>query len=188
MNLYVTRHGETEWNAKDLVCGTTDIDLTEKGREQAAELGKRLAELPIDVILVSPLRRAQETCHIAEAVRNEILVSRGESVKRPQIITEQRLIEQCYGTFEGKDRLGEAFLNNKKMFAYRYPEGESQIQTACRLYALIDEVKEKYADKNVLFVCHGGVARIIHTYFYDMTNDEFFRHGMGNCELRKYLL
>ena len=44
MKLYVTRHGETTWNAANKVCGRTDVDLTEKGREQARALGESCAE------------------------------------------------------------------------------------------------------------------------------------------------
>lgn len=192
MNLYVTRHGETEWNAKDLVCGRTDLDLTEKGRKQAQTLGEKLTEIPIDAIFVSPLKRAQETCRIAESIRNDLLNIRAEEAgtrrvsKRPPIYTEPRLIEQCYGIYEGKSRFDEGFLNNKKMFACRYPEGESQMQTAFRVYGFLEEIKKRYAEKNVLFVCHGGICRIIHTYFNDVTNDEFFQYGMGNCEIRQY--
>lgn len=192
MNLYVTRHGETQWNAEDKVCGRTDLDLTEKGRKQAQALGEKLAEIPIDAIFVSPLKRAQETCRIAESIRNDLLNIRAREAgkkiyaRRPPVYTEPRIIEQCYGIYEGKSRFDEGFLNNKKMFAYRYPEGESQMQTAFRVYGFLEDLKKKYATKNVLVVCHGGICRIIHTYFNDITNDEFFGYGMENCEIKQY--
>lgn len=194
MNLYVTRHGETPWNAEDKVCGLTDLDLTEKGRKQAQVLGEKLAEISIDAIFVSPLKRAQETCRIAESIRNDLLVFRAGAEqknrlpKRPPIYTEPRIIEQCYGIYEGKSRFDEGFLNNKKMFAYRYPEGESQMQTAFRVYGFLEDLKKKYMGKNVLVICHGGICRIIHTYFHDVTNDEFFQYGMENCELKHYVV
>ena len=81
---------------------------------------------------------------------------------------------------------GEAFLNNKRNFAYKYPDGESMMQVACRVYGLIDEMKEQYKDKNVLIISHGGVCRIINTYFRDMTNDEFFNYTLQNGELEEY--
>jgi probable phosphoglycerate mutase len=51
---------------------------------------------------------------------------------------------------------------------------------------VLDDVREKYKNKNVLLVCHGGVCRVIETYFNDMTTEEFSNFFMGNCELREY--
>lgn len=42
--------------------------------------------------------------------------------------------------------------------------------------------------ENVLVVCHGGICRIIESYFHDMSNEEFFQFSMGNCEVREYEL
>ena len=63
MKIYFTRHGETEWNSKNIICGITDIELTEKGRLQARELADRLSEnhRDIDMIISSPMKRAAET-------------------------------------------------------------------------------------------------------------------------------
>ena len=60
------------------------------------------------------------------------------------------------------------------------------MQVACRIYGLMDEIKSKYGDKNVLIISHGGVCRIINTYFKDMTNDEFFKYTLENAKLEKY--
>ena len=60
------------------------------------------------------------------------------------------------------------------------------MQVACRVYGLIDEIKSKYKDKNVLFISHGGVCRIVNTYFRDMANDEFFNYTLSNGELEVY--
>ena len=60
------------------------------------------------------------------------------------------------------------------------------MQVAYRTYGLIEEVKKKYAGKDVLLVCHGGVARVINTYFRDMTNDEFFNYSMENASFEEY--
>lgn len=61
MKLYVARHGETEWNRLNKVCGRTDSPLTDKGLQQAQLLAERLDSCSIDVIIASPLSRAQET-------------------------------------------------------------------------------------------------------------------------------
>ena len=53
MKLYVARHGQTVWNAQNKVCGITDVDLTEKGIEQAGQLAEIVPD-DIDMIITSP--------------------------------------------------------------------------------------------------------------------------------------
>lgn len=173
--LYVARHGQTVWNAQNKVCGVTDVELTEKGIEQAEKLADIVPD-NIDVIITSPLKRAIETGKIV-AEKNNI----------PMYI-EELLIEQNYGIYEGIDRKDPQFLNNKRNFAYRYPEGESMMQVAYRIYGFIDKIRKEYQGKNVLLISHGGVCRIIRTYFIDMTNEEFFNYTLKNGELEEYEL
>ena len=88
--VYYVRHGETVWNTENKVCGMVDSPLTERGHQQAIELGKRIAEewLHIDEILYSPLSRATDTArHISEMTGIPM---------RP----EPRIIEQHFGYFE----------------------------------------------------------------------------------------
>lgn len=86
------------------------------------------------------------------------------------------------------DRKNDNFLANKRNFAYRYPNGESMMQVAYRIYGLIDKIKAQYQGKNVLIISHGGVCRIIRTYFIDMSNDEFFSYTLENGKLEEYEL
>ncbi|MBR2402356.1 MAG: histidine phosphatase family protein [Lachnospiraceae bacterium] len=174
--LYIARHGQTIWNEQNKVCGITDVELTDKGREQAKALALKVADKDVDVIISSPLKRAIETSTIVSEICNV-----------PMEI-DDRLLEQNYGIYEGVDRKDEAFLNNKRNFAYKYPNGESMMQVAYRVYGLIDEIKCKYKDKNVLIISHGGVCRIINTYFRDMTNEEFFNYTLKNGQLEEYRL
>lgn len=176
MKLYLSRHGETDVNTMYRVCGLTEAELTDNGRAQAAALGERLKDTRIDLIISSPMKRARDT----SAIVSEIC--------HAPVITDERLIEQNYGIYEGVDRFHEGFLNNKRMFAYKYPGGESMMQVAWRTYSFIEEIKEKYRDKNVLVICHGGVCRVLRTYFVDMTNDEFFHYAMDNAGLEEYEL
>jgi probable phosphoglycerate mutase len=176
MKLYCTRHGQTVWNAKNLVCGLTDVELTDLGRAQADTLGKELENKGIDLIICSPLKRARDTAEIINKYCHA------------EIMVDKRIIELNYGIFEGTDRFSQEFLNNKRNLAYKYPGGESAIQVAHRAYSLIEEVKEKYSDKTVLFVCHNGVCRLINTYFNDLTNDEYYNFGLENCGLMEFEL
>lgn len=70
--LYVARHGQTKWNALNKVCGITDLDLTEKGIEQAKTLACRAQEKDINLIITSPLKRAVETSKIVSEFCNKV--------------------------------------------------------------------------------------------------------------------
>ena len=174
-NIYFTRHGETVWNVENKICGMTDSPLTEKGRAQARELGEKLrtSGLRIDEILYSPLSRAADTARaIAEAT--------GIPAR-----CEPRLREQCFGRYEGTPRDGEEFRISKTHFADRYSGGESMMQLAQRIYNLLDELRAD-TDKTYLLVAHNGIARVVQSYFYDMTNEEYAAAGIKNCQLVEY--
>lgn len=181
MKIYSTRHGETTRNAERRISGRVDAELSPLGRRQAEELARRIVDekIKIDVIYASPMKRAQDTARtVADAVH-------------APIITDARLIEQDYGDYEGvymdTPRFSE-FLENKRHFAFRYPNGESMIDVAVRVYPLLDEIIAEYAGtgKTVLLVSHGGVSRLINTYFHDMENDTFYNYLPDNCELTLY--
>lgn len=174
MKIYFTRHGETDWNLANKVCGRTEANLTEKGISQAKALAEKVKGFGIDLIISSPMKRAMDTAGFVAEKCGAV------------IIPDARLLEQDYGIYEGVDRKDPRFLNNKKNFAYKYPNGESMMQVAARVYPLIDEVREKYADKTVLFVCHNGVCRVANTYFRDVTNEEYFLWSLENCGLEEY--
>ena len=147
MKLYVARHGQTQWNLENKVCGRTDLPLTEVGMEQAEQLARIARKLPIGRIISSPMVRARQT---AAPTAREL----GLPVE-----VDDRLIEQHYGIYEGVSRFDEGFLGNKRQFAYRYPGGESMMDVAYRVYSLLEELKRKQGEQNVLLVCHGGVCR-----------------------------
>ena len=69
-------------------------------------------------------------------------------------------------------------------FADRYGGGESMLQLAQRIYNLLDELKQD--DKTYLLVAHNGIARVVESYFHNMTNAEYAAFGIKNCELRKF--
>ena len=174
--LYFTRHGETVWNVENKICGMTDSPLTERGRQQARKLGEtvKASGVHIDEILYSPLSRAADTAKaIADAT--------GIPAR-----CEPRLREQCFGKYEGTPRNGEKFRISKTCFADRYDGGESMMQLAQRIYNLLDELKEQQ-DKTYILVAHNGIARVVQSYFKDMTNEEYAAFGVQNCSVTEFL-
>ena len=168
--IYVVRHGETEWNAINKVLGRTDIPLNDKGKSQAAELARSMKDLDFDVFLCSPLCRARQT---ADAISSETGI---------RYSIDDRLIEQNFGKFEGTDRFNKEYQDAKREYFVRYPDGESYFDMAARVFPLIKELE----GKNALLVTHGGICRIIRSYFEDMGNEEFVQFAQGNCEMLMY--
>ena len=63
---------------------------------------------------------------------------------------------------------------------------ETMLHLCQRIYNLLDDIREEADDKVYLLVAHNGISRVIQSYFYDMTNEEFAAFGIKNCELRKF--
>lgn len=172
--IYFTRHGQTVWNVENKICGATDIELTQKGHEQAIELGESMKGNPlgIDEILYSPLVRAKDTAlHIAE-------------VSGIPAREEVRLKEQNFGKYESTPRDGEEFARAKQNFLDHYDGGESMFEMAQRIYNLLDDLAKD--DKIYLLVAHNGIARFVASYFRDMTNEEFANHKIKNCQVLEF--
>ena len=171
---YFTRHGQTIWNVENKICGATDIALTDLGHQQAIDLGSKIAQedLGIDEILYSPLMRAADTA-------KHIFQMTGIPARM-----EPRLKEQNFGKYESTPRDGAEFREAKKQFVNCYEGGESMLHLAQRIYNLLDEVT--VSDKTYILVAHNGIARVVQSYFYEMTNEEYAAFGVTNCAVVRY--
>jgi len=176
LKIYSTRHGQTSYNKQEIILGTTDIPLDDTGKEQAEVLADKIAEIGcIDVIISSPMVRAMQT---ARTVAGKCGLD---------IIVDERLREWDYGEYEGKSRFTNGFAENKVNFGVKMGEnGESLLQLSHRVYSALDDIIKKYNDKTVLIVSHGGICRVIETYFNDMTTAAFSNWFMDNCGLIEY--
>ena len=175
-HFYFVRHGQTVWNVENKICGATDTALTELGHEQAIETGKKILEegIQADEILYSPLIRAADTAkHISEITGIPARV-------------EPRLKEQNFGKWESTPRDGEEFRKAKASFAYSYEGGESMMKLAQRIYNLLDDIKAESDLKTYILVAHNGIARVVQSYFSDMTNEEYAAWGVKNCAVIRY--
>lgn len=171
MSLFVIRHGETEMG-KNGVIATEREPLNDNGIGQAIEAGKELKKLNIDLVYCSPIERAKHTMKLFN-LENTI-----------PIMIEDRLKERDMGIYQNipfNELDWEAFWGYHS--DVKYPELESMKSVYERVSNLLDEIRRKAIDKNVLLVTHGGVIRAISWYFNGF-DDLLFQ--CENCKIYSY--
>ena len=143
--IYLVRHGETEWSLSGQHTGITDTPLTENGRKVAQRLEPVLAAETFVLVLTSPLERARETCELAGL---------GE---RAEI--DRDLMEWNYGEYEG---LTPEQIHAKSpgwmLFSDGCPGGESPEQVGARVDRVIARVRA--VEGNAALFAHGHVFRV----------------------------
>src|SRR5512143_806188 len=171
--LWLVRHGETEWSAAGRHTGRTDVALTEEGRRQAALLIDRLAGRSFSHVLSSPLSRALDTCRIA---------GYGGAVE----ITDD-LREWDYGDYEG---LTIAQIRGKSpgwtIWTGDPPGGESIAQVAERARRVIG--RAGFIGGDVALFAHGHVLRVIAACWLGLPpdNGRFFAMGTASLSILGY--
>jgi probable phosphoglycerate mutase len=143
--LWLVRHGETEWSRSGAHTGRTDIPLTEAGRANAAAVGRYLAGRQFALVLVSPLQRARETCRIA-GYENAII--------------DPNLSEWDYGDYEGRTTEQiQAERPGWSLWADGVLNGETAAQVAARAKRVI--ARALSVDGDVALFAHGHILRIL---------------------------
>lgn len=184
MNIYLLRHGETDWNREGRLQGRTDIPLNEAGREQVRRAADILAARSphIELIVASPLARARESAEIAagrlsmvsgglagteQPPGTDAAQAAGEQASEPcagaecgpsrtPILTEPLLTERSYGAGEG---------TTPKERTAKFPDGiypgmesrEELLQRGMRAFRRILEMAE--GRQNILAAAHGSILR-----------------------------
>lgn len=153
--ILLARHGESDWNQARRWQGWADRPLTERGREQAGALAERLAEIPLDAVLASDLRRARET---AEAV------ARAQGL---DVVVDPDLREVDVGSWSGLTATEAASLFPEAFLRWRdgaagWEDGESYERMSSRVLAAVRRIATTHEHGRVLVVSHGGPIRAIH--------------------------
>ncbi|CAA0840787.1 Phosphoglycerate mutase family protein [Striga hermonthica] len=197
--LILIRHGESMWNEKNLFTGCVDVPLTNKGVEEAIEAGKRISNIPVDVIYTSALIRAQMTAMLAmtehrrkkvpiilhdenEQAREWSQIFSEETKKQCiPVITAWQLNERMYGELQGlnkqetADRYGKEQVHVwRRSYDIPPPNGESLEMCAERAVAFFKEYIEPQlvSGKNVMIAAHGNSLRSIIMYLDKLTSQE----------------
>ena len=131
MNVYVLRHGQTDYNLKGKFQGQSNNSINENGVKQVKEIKQELENVTFDLVFSSPLKRAIQTAKIVTDL---------------DIIIDNRLIERNFGKLEGKSSI-ENYETRIEEFKI-----ETKKKLKERVYNFLDEITKKYdGDKNILY-------------------------------------
>ena len=179
MKLWITRHGQTDYNQLKIMQGRVDKPLNETGIAQAHEIKDLLKDITFDAVYSSPLSRAVKTAAIIGDIPEE------------EVIKDERIIEFSFGRYELKKY---AKVGIPMALYWTYPEVfrspktvESIPHAINRVSSFFDDLKTKDY-RNVLIVCHGGIMRVLCGILEGRRNKIKWRPRPKNCEVRTYEL
>jgi 2,3-bisphosphoglycerate-dependent phosphoglycerate mutase len=179
--LVLVRHGQSEWNLKNLFTGWRDVGLTDKGREEARAAGEKLKArgLKFDIAYTSALTRAQKTCEI-------ILDVLGQNDLKT--IRDQALNERDYGDLSGlnkddaRKKWGEEQVHIwRRSYDVPPPGGESLRDTGARVwpYYLHEMQPHVLGGKTMLVAAHGNSLRALIMALDGLSPDEVVKLELG---------
>ncbi|WKK81436.1 histidine phosphatase family protein [Marivirga arenosa] len=174
-DLYIVRHGQTDYNLKGIVQGSgVDASLNENGRRQAEEFFKAYGDFPFDKLYISQLKRTEESTRkfIEKGLEFEKLEGLNEiswGTREGQPFTPEE--NKYYHSILEKWSQGETSLPVEG--------GESPDQVAMRQLEAINYIMQKQDEKKVLICMHGRAMRILlaQLFNYPLSNMDIFEHS-----------
>lgn len=163
MNVFAIRHGETAWSLSGRHTGTTDLPLTDDGRRSAERMRSALGAIDFDLVLVSPMQRARQTCELAGLGDKAVI--------------DDDLMEWNYGAYEGltPSQIREA-SPGWLIFRDGCPGGETPEQVGARADRVI--ARARAARGSVALFAHGHLLRVLAARWI----------GLGPSEGQRFLL
>lgn len=159
VKLILVRHALTVDNQKSRLSGHIDSAISEEGKEQIDKITNYLKDFDIDKIYTTTSSRTKDT------------VKKLSELKSIEIIEKESLKEISFGDFEGltfdeiKDKYPKEFQDMiEKGYEYKYPNGESLIDSYNRVCIELDNIISNNDDRTILICSHGGTIRNIITY------------------------
>jgi probable phosphomutase (TIGR03848 family) len=170
------RHGANDWVHGRLAGWTPGVHLNAEGRRQADDLGRRLADLPIDALYSSPLERCVET---AQAVASP----RGLAIELDEQIGEVR-----YGDWQGAE-LKELYKHElwpgvqHYPSGTRFPQGETLGEAQMRIVSAIDRLRSRHPKQTIAVVSHADLIKLATAYYIGLHIDLFQRLVIQPCSI-----
>jgi phosphoserine phosphatase len=172
-DLFLVRHGLTEWNEKGRLMGRSEIGLSPRGREQAKVAGEALAAVPIDAVLCSPQRRAQETA-------DAIAAPHGLPIETVDELAEVWLGERWVGKTFDDLRDDPDLLSYFADPTYGCDVLEPATSVEHRVAAVVGRLKEEGRAGRIVLVSHGDPLRILVTHLLGLDLPLFRRFVIEN--------
>ncbi|HBV09521.1 MAG TPA: histidine phosphatase family protein [Micrococcaceae bacterium] len=164
--LALVRHGQTDWNLAGRMQGRTDIDLNDTGRAQARELGRELNGQNWDLVVASPLSRAQETA---------LLIAAELDVEHAAPVAD--VIERGFGPLEGRIMAEVSEAEAATLAA----ETEDRETVLHRMLGALSVLVQENPGRKILVISHGAAMRIVR----DALAGVRIHDGVTNGELLK---
>lgn len=186
-DLIIFRHGQSAWNLENKFTGWVDVELTDKGIQEAKSAGEKLKPFEFDYAYASDLKRAQNTLKVAMEVAG----------KSAPTTFDKALNERMYGDLQGLDKTATAQKYGdeqvkiwRRSFDIAPPNGESLKDTAARVIPYFKaEIEPKLkAGKNVVIAAHGNSLRALIMYLENMTPAQILEFEIGTAIPRHYIL
>lgn len=178
MKLYLTRHGQTDWNIARRYQGHSNTELNQTGIRQAEQLARRLSKETIHAVYSSDLVRASNTAKAIAAFHNI----------EPR--SDIRWRELSFGDWEGmtyeemsahSPDLFDAWM--KDSLTVSTPNGETHRQLAERVQAAFDEVRAKHKEETVLIVGHSGSMQTLLTLLLGVDVSRYWQFRISQASL-----
>ncbi|ORT98222.1 phosphoglycerate mutase [Frankia casuarinae] len=184
----LVRHGLTAVTGKILLGWTPGVGLDDRGRRQASDLARRLADIPLAAIISSPLDRCRQT---AAAIAGRRPVSEASPGGPRQVEIDERLGECRYGDWTGqelatlaKDPLWAVVQSHPSAVVFPGPEGEALRDTQARGVSAVREWNERLGPDATWLLCsHGDVIRTVVADALGMHLDMYHRITVDPCSL-----
>lgn len=185
--LVIFRHGQSVWNLENKFTGWVDVDLSEKGVEEAISAGVKLKGHHFDEGFTSALKRARETLRL-------VLETCGQT--HIPIISDVALNERMYGDLQGMnkaetaERYGEDQVKKwRRSFDIPPPNGESLKDTADRVIPYYENnIRPSLAaGKNVVIAAHGNSLRALIMHLEKLSPQQILEFELGTAQPREYV-
>ncbi len=186
--LVIVRHGQSAWNLENRFTGWVDVDITEKGEEEAKNAGEKLKDYKFDLAYTSNLKRAQRTLQIIlETTKQTDL----------EVIKNEALNERHYGDLQGANKAETAAKYGdeqvhiwRRSFDIAPPNGESLKDTLARVLPYFEKeiIPKLKAGKNIIIAAHGNSLRALIMYLEKLKPEEILQVEIPTGEPKVYRL
>lgn len=180
--LVIIRHGQSQWNLENKFTGWVDVELTEKGIQEAKNAGEKLKPYQFDLAYTSDLKRAQNTLKLILEVTGQ---------PNLETIKDKALNERMYGDLQGLDKtetakkFGEDQVHIwRRSYDIAPPNGESLKDTRDRVIPYFEnEIAPKLKEgRNIIIAAHGNSLRALIMYLENLTPDEILAKELGTAQ------